>query len=226
MAFMQNITELLVLVVLAGIVASVGFLRITRLLLQCTACRYDLEGLPADARCPECGGFDRRVVPQAIRLRWHSRAFGAAIATIAASALVAALMPAAWYQLYRMDGYGHELSLRIASRGTGDMYWAPVVTALAWLAVPWRMKLHVSAPALACVALAAGALAGCGSLAFAWWAEDVQRPGAGLLIGLLAAAASAGFAAWTWRGRADRRANPAIRIEDFEQDAAPPAAPQ
>ncbi|MFG0284008.1 MAG: hypothetical protein ACF8R7_06255 [Phycisphaerales bacterium JB039] len=198
MDLMWDIGELLLLVLIACCVASIGFLRISRRLLQCAECRYDLAGLPPDARCPECGGFDRRVVPESIRLRWDPRAFGAAIATIAASAAIAAVMPVAWYQLYRADGYAHDLALRIASRGTTDIYFAPVVTAFAWLAVPWRIKIHAASFELALVALAAGAVGGGASLAFAWIGEDVERPGAGVMVGLSAAAAGAGFASWKW----------------------------
>ena len=138
--------------------------------------------------CPECGGFDRQVVPESIRLRWHPRACASAAATIAAAALVASLLPASWYLLYRMDGYEAALSLRIASRSTGDVYFAPVFAAAGWLCLPYRMKVHAGFVEIAAVASATGALGGGVILATSWLKQDVERPGAGLFVGLAAAA--------------------------------------
>lgn len=169
--------------VAAGATSGAWRHRRLRAIPRCAQCKYDLDGLPETAPCPECGSVQKFtvVVDRWWTYSWRNAATFMAIALV--WPLILICIPPAWFALCLIEGWSQTQATHMTFR---TLETSSVLNTSAWLV--WR------AAALA-IFLALGA-----------WASMRHGPRQGrrLLstsIGVLAAIEIVQFA-WAWFGNA------------------------
>lgn len=89
----------------------------------CGHCGYDVQDIPAEAMCPECGGRLRLTVTQARRLRHWKQTIALGLCGVSLIALILSLSGPDLYGLSERDG-------RVAFAAIVGLAYASIVNAL------------------------------------------------------------------------------------------------
>lgn len=149
----------------------------------CGVCGYDLEGLAAGARCPECGR-EEPGLRRSRRREWflNPLCLASFFLMLAPVLVVAPMAQWIWYGLYRLEGWPASISARMVGDGAEQEVFGAYFVGVA-LAHPFALLLgtrrRVTVGALGAALGVAGV---CAALAVHWRGGSVRPSGCGELV--------------------------------------------